>query len=42
MPDTVVKTATKDARTVTFDPIRFKEAGDYIFTITETNGGLKE
>ena len=40
MPDTVVKTATSDARTVTFDPIRFKEAGDYIFTITETNGGL--
>ena len=40
MPDTVVKTADKDARTVTFDPIKFKEEGDYIFTITETDGGL--
>ena len=36
----VVKTATRDARTVTFDPITFKQEGDYIFTITETDNGL--
>ena len=40
MPETVVKTVTRDARTVTFDPIKFKKAGDYIFTITETDSGL--
>ncbi len=40
MPEKTTATATKDAPTVSFGEITYEKTGTYVYTVTETDGGV--